>query len=320
MNRFAGPSPFTPKASQQASASHTAPAPAEAECAHREVPGHELFYLRTGQLLERHLLEIGKTARDISPSEVADLIDRSGLDLALYGASTCSRRRQDLWFAANLAQRCPTGLVTLSVCRNLYAGICHQQHFLVVYASGNGVCIRAYELRRYQAVRALEPVLHVEWWVEMEKALDRANPRWEASSGCFDEGYDQVSRHGNEEQNHLYEHRHPLEVEATLRFLAKDLLRRAGIHPETQSHKGATYPDRVKPAPEPLQDPAANLQRVGGETRSKIHHPTRLKYPNSGRSRRQDVASMMVKLSSMITALKRAKSAPPPSSRRAHTV
>lgn len=315
MNRSAGPSPFTPKAfkaSQQASASH--PSPAEAVCAHREVPGNELFYLRTGELLECHLLEIGQSARDISLSEVADLMDRPGLDLALYGASTCSRRRQDLWLAANLAQRCPTGIVTLSVCRNLRAGICHQQHFLVVYAAGTGVCIRAYELRRYQAVRALEPVLHVEWWVEMDKALDRANPHWEASSGCLDEGYNQGSWHGDEAQNHLCEHRHPLEVEATLRFIAKDLLRRAGIHPATRCPKGLTYPDRVKNAPEPLQDQAANLQRAGGETRPKIHHPTRLKYPKSGHNR------LMVKLSSMITALKRAESAPPPSSRRAHTV
>ena len=230
-------------------------------------PSFELFYVRTGQGLAMNLaaaaLIIDSKDHILSQTEstwVRWKGSGSHEPLALQDMMHNRHDKEMATRALELARRCPSGVVSLSV-RNARTAFQSPQMFVVMKAMrfpGHGMStapaiqIEVSAMARSQCTAdRLEPMLHVDWWCEAAySAFRRSNPR------DFSKGYNANLSDDSEDEDWTdqaghsgYSKRNALELAATTRLLTCDLMRRAGL----PSRSAATDP----PSPSsPLWSPS----------------------------------------------------------------
>jgi len=304
--------------------------PSQPDPAVRAVPVNELFFLRTGCVLEDHTTPGGRASRhsawEIIPQPAGCLAFRPVADEGAIAPCAGEglpdfaawRNRQAILLAVFLAQRCRTGVVSLSVGAIPHVEMAGRLDFLVLSASSNGVHVDAYELCRFRNLPHLEPVLHAKWSVELEYALKHNQPSAQNYNAAFSMSYGRNSYPDPDEGHSDICHRHPLELEATQRYLADDLLRRSGIIAEStqpRSSKTAGFSDRHGRSWSAMLRPSTRRRsNLAGDADSP-----------SSRQRKASSANTMAKLKSSITArltiaTMRAQNSPPPGTRRAQTL
>lgn len=215
------------------------------------LPAGEIFFLRTGQRLWELATTRSEIVADVDePHRVVSNINIEPISWKTYPNANaasptrasaeqhtllldlmhCRQDRQAMRLALDLLRHCPDGLVSMSVRSEPDTSLSSAQVFLVLRNSRTAVCVQAHKICEcgVSRLRRLEPVLHVEWWAEMDENF----PHGEAESRrfvAFDDKYEEDS--GDEiyqETNRDVEfaQRDPLEVAATQRYLVQDLLRR----------------------------------------------------------------------------------------------
>jgi hypothetical protein len=264
-------------------------------------PSFALFHLRTGCALEQRSgcarLRVGAAP----PHHVTETHGaRHVLEMCaenVHGASLPSLMRnttdrQMVLRALRMAQ-CPAGVVSLGVrARAAY-------FFLIIRSvstpdqAAQTLCVEVSECGRAPAHR-LEPCLHTQWWTEevqdpMRQAGDpflRKYYRDEDEDEDEDEDDDEDTDDAGKDDvgaPNASSGRNPLEVEATARFLTRDLIRRAGLH-----HAALPSPTSL---PSPVSSPSSSVPASPDKTR-----------PRSGRN--------STFLTAVSTALKRSGSSP----------
>ena len=213
-------------------------------------PVLELFHLRTGGSLEwtggAAALLVGASPphRIHAPAPAPAGVPPGLLSVfghhtdAVYGADLpglmgSARDRAMVRRAFGMAKDCPTGVVSLGV-RTRTA------HLFMVVRDDSHLCQAASTLiveyaefgSLYAPGRRLEPCLHSQWW--QEAALGAGSMHaWQRDP--FRRGYDSAEDEDSSDDSDgdsraVSTLRNPREEEATARFLARDLLRRAGLH------------------------------------------------------------------------------------------
>lgn len=204
-----------------------------------------LFHLRTGCALKQRSSGCARLRVGAAPPHhilsgthgvrhVLGMRAEEALGAGLPSLMRNTNERQMVLRALSMAQQCPTGVVSLGVrARAAY-------FFLVVSTPNQAeqtLCIEVLECSRAPAHR-LEPSLHTQWWAEevqdpmRQQASDpflRKYNRDETEDEDEDEDTDDACKDDVGALN-VSSGRNLLEVEATARFLTRDLIRRAGLH------------------------------------------------------------------------------------------
>lgn len=205
-----------------------------------ELPSNELFYLRTGIVIDGTRSSRLVVDANAPHGVLSSLWDSPWLQWKRPSPANlleASRTFSDLLHSPQdqaavqralcMARLCPTGVVTLTV-RNAPA---LSQEWPRVFlslriTSSEEICVNACALRKGQRAGRLEPCLHTEWRAETKHTAGDSTPR-----PCFAVNYDSdddTNNSGNSQDGPAHQHRHPLELLATQLFLAEDLVRRAG--------------------------------------------------------------------------------------------
>ena len=240
-------------------------------------PSFELFHLRTGYALEQHSGCARLRVAAAPPHRVLETHGALTHLLGMRAEEVCgagllslmrnTNDRQMVLRALSMAQQCPAGVVSLGVrARSAY--------FFLIFRSvstpdqaAQTLCIEVSECGRAPAHR-LEPCLHTQWWTEevQDPMCQRAGDpflckyyRDEDEDEDEDEDTDDAGKDGVDVLN-VSSGRNPLEVEATARFLTRDLIRRAGLH-------HAALPSTASPLPSPVSSPSSSVPASPDKTR-----------------------------------------------------
>jgi len=265
-------------------------------------PSFALFHLRTGCALEQcsgcarlrvsaapphHVMET-HGARHVLEMR-AEEVHGAGLPSLMRNTND----RQMVLRALSMAQQCPAGVVSLGV-------RARAAYFFLIFRSvstpdqaAQTLCVEVSECGRAPAHR-LEPCLHTQWWTEevqdpmRQQAGDpflRKYYRDEDEDEDDDEDDEDTDDAGKDDVGapNASSGRNPLEVEATARFLTRDLIRRAGLH-----HAALPSPASL---PSPVSSPSSSVPASPDKTR-----------PRSGRN--------STFLTAVSTALKRSGQSP----------
>ena len=202
----------------------------------RELPSYELLHVRTGIGMEGTLGTASLVVNGNAPYAVLSSLGDSPWLQWKQTSRAASQTFCDLMHrtqdqaavlrALCMARRCPVGgVVTLTVSNTPAFSLEWPYIFIALRTTTSAeILVKACALRKCQRACQLEPRLHTEWWHETEQLMgnSQALPCW-----YFAANYDSDESDNSEDSTQQI--RDPLELLATQRFLAQDLLRRAGM-------------------------------------------------------------------------------------------